>query len=267
MRNILPYLPLVLIGVLISSCNRDGCIDPTALNFDPNVENDDGSCVYLAENLNFSFNSRMGAQDLAFDTGVQSASGRMVRFTRAQMYLSGFTFNGPSGSYEVEDPYMVLRAGTEDYNLGYLPVGSYTGFSFNGGVDSASNHVDPATWPSSHALSADGPDHMHWSLDTGYVFFVLEGMVDTTAGMNGAVDAPFLFHVGMDANLVSMAFVTEVVSIAEGVTVEMEIDWLRLLDGTDMVGDQDSRITHTFDNEALSYIFVANVDDAFNLHP
>ena len=256
---------LMVASAALTSCNNDGCIDPTALNYDPNAESEDGSCVYVAQNLNFNFNSKLGAADFAYDTEAL-VNGRKVKFTRAQMYLSGFSFNGTSGEYKLTDPNLLLKADVSEYNLGYLPVGNYATFSFSAGVDSVSNHLDPATFASTSALSANNPDHMHWGWDPGYIFFVLEGMVDTTANKDGTANAPFIFHVGTDALRVDMAFVKQVSSVATGVTVEMDIDWLKLLDGTNMTGEVVTRSTHTMNNPSLAALMVSNVDEAFSLH-
>lgn len=261
------FLLFAAIGAMaISSCNKDGCIDPTALNYDANAENDDGSCVYLAQNLNFKFYHKLGTQDFIFNTEVQSESGRMVKFTRAQMYMSGVSFNGTGGNYTLTDPHLLVKADESDYNLGYLPEDSYSSFTLSAGVDSISNHLDPASFDGTSALSSNNPDHMHWGWDPGYIFYVIEGLVDTTAAMNGDVDAPFLFHVGMDMHRVDMAFVSNVNSVSEGVTVEMDIDWLTLLDGTNMTGDTDSRSTHTMNNPPLAVLMVSNIDEAISLH-
>lgn len=258
----------LLVGLAISfaSCNKDGCIDPTALNYDPNAESDDGSCVYLAQNLNFKFYNKLGTADFAFDTEVQTETGRRLKFTRAQMYLSGFAFNGSGGAYQLLDPHLLLKADVDDYNLGYLPVDTYTSFTFAAGVDTAANHSDPASFAATSALSSNNPDHMHWGWNSGYIFYVLEGMVDTTQNMTGNVDAPFIFHVGTDMHLVDLAFVSQVNSVAEGVTVEMDVDWLKLLSGTNMVGADSTRSTHTMNNSTLAALMVSNIDEAFSLH-
>ncbi len=258
-------LLLVAMAAGLSSCNKEGCIDPTALNYDPNAKADDGTCVYLAENLNLKFVSKLGTQDFAFNTEVVSSSGRKVKFTRAQMYLSGFTFNGGGGPYTLSDPHLLLKADVEDYNLGYLPVGTYSSFTFSAGVDSVSNHIDPATWPSTSALSSNNPDHIHWGWDPGFIFYVLEGEVDTSANMNGDVNAPFVFHVGTDIHRVDMAFAKQIESVAGGVTLEVDMDWLKLLDGTDMTQAIATRSTHTTNNPALAALMVSNIDEAFSI--
>ena len=40
------YLFILLIGGFLISCQQDGCTDPTATNYDPNADNNDGSCQY-----------------------------------------------------------------------------------------------------------------------------------------------------------------------------------------------------------------------------
>jgi hypothetical protein len=258
---------LVILGaVVFSSCNSDGCIDPTALNYDPNAKNDDGGCVYVTENLKMSFYSKLGTEDFAYNTVATTSNGRSVKFTRVQMYMSGLVFNGTSGQYEISDSHLLVKPDVLEYNLGYLPEGTYDNFSFSAGVDSVSNHMDPATFSSTSALSANNPDHMHWGWDPGYIFYVIEGEVDTSAAMNGPIDAPFIFHVGTDMHKVGMAFAQQVISVSEGTTVELDIDWLKLLDGTDMTGEVDSRSTHTMNNPPLAVLMVSNIDAAISLH-
>ena len=40
------YLFILLFGGFLISCQQDGCTDPTATNYDPNADNNDGSCQY-----------------------------------------------------------------------------------------------------------------------------------------------------------------------------------------------------------------------------
>lgn len=256
----------MLAAVAFGGCKKEGCTDQTALNYDSSFETDDGSCVYVVQNFNVSIHSKMGTQDFDYNTEVTTQSGRKVKFTRVQMYMGAFTFNGASGQTLVEDSYMLVKPEVTSYSAGYLPEGTYDTFSFMTGVDSISNHADPATFEATSALSSNNPDHMHWGWDPGYIFYVLEGDVDTSAGMNGIVDAPFIFHVGTDMHTVDLAFVQQVVSETESASIALEIDWLKLLDGTDMTGDTDTRSTHTMNNPPLAALMVSNIDEAISLH-
>jgi len=55
-ENIIKYLlfGLILIGALISSAiaQNEGCTDPNALNYNPDAENNDGSCIYAPTSYN-----------------------------------------------------------------------------------------------------------------------------------------------------------------------------------------------------------------------
>lgn len=45
-RNYILLLALAFITLTISSCNKEGCTDETATNYDPKAKKDDGSCEY-----------------------------------------------------------------------------------------------------------------------------------------------------------------------------------------------------------------------------
>jgi hypothetical protein len=44
----LQYLSVIALslGIAFTSCNRKGCTDPTAINYDPNAKKEDGSCAF-----------------------------------------------------------------------------------------------------------------------------------------------------------------------------------------------------------------------------
>ncbi|MFC2176447.1 MbnP family protein [Bacteroidota bacterium] len=266
MRNTFYYAFLGLVMLVSAACNKEGCTDSKALNYDPEVTKDDGSCVYLVQNLNFRFNAKLGTTDFAYNKELTTTSGRKVKVTKAQMYLSGFSFNGNGTNYTIADSYLLMTPEVSDYNVGYLPEATYDGFSFTAGVDSVANHTDPATWPGTSALSSNNPNHMHWGWNPGYIFFVLEGKVDTSAAKNGAVNAPFVFHVGTDMHRVKLPFAKQVQAKADGVTVELAVDWFELIKEMDMTEDLDSRITHVDDNPALAALFVSKLPSVFTVH-
>lgn len=258
-------LMTALIALGFSACNTDGCTDSAALNYDPNASSDDGSCVYVVDNLSIKFHSKMGTENFAFNTEVTSSSGRKVRFTRAQMYVSGFTFSGPDATVASTVQHLLLKTDQTEYNLGYLPDGTYSTIRFSGGVDSVSNHLDPASFPSNHALSANNPNHIHWGWDPGYIFYVVEGMVDTTETMSGPANAPFVFHVGGDSLRVDMAFAHTFNPFTNTDGLEINLDWLALLNGTNMTADVSTRSTHTTNNPELATLMASNIDAAFSM--
>ncbi len=47
----LQYPIVLFMALTIISCGKEGCKDPSALNYDPDAKKDDGSCEYLESSL------------------------------------------------------------------------------------------------------------------------------------------------------------------------------------------------------------------------
>jgi hypothetical protein len=78
-----------------------------------------------------------------------------------------------------------------------LPVGKYKGIRFRVGLDSLTNHGDPAKYTESHPLSTF--KNMHWTWKSGYKFTVMEGKVDASAtGGQMYPTTAFSYHTGTD---------------------------------------------------------------------
>lgn len=71
--------------------------------------------------------------------------------------------------------YFLVDGGTETVlDLGDMDVEVIEGIEFSIGVDSASNHLDPANYPEDHPLAYQDPS-MHWGWVSGYRFVAYEG--------------------------------------------------------------------------------------------
>lgn len=71
--------------------------------------------------------------------------------------------------------YFLVNGGTETVlDLGDMDVEVIEGIEFSIGVDSASNHLDPANYPEDHPLAYQDPS-MHWGWVSGYRFVAYEG--------------------------------------------------------------------------------------------
>lgn len=77
-----------------------------------------------------------------------------------------------------------------------LPVGKYKGIRFRVGLDSLTNHSDPAKYAENHSLSTF--KNMHWTWKSGYKFTVLEGKVDASATGGQQPTTAFSYHTGTD---------------------------------------------------------------------
>ena len=250
----------------ISGCQKEGCTDSTAINYDADAKKDDGTCVYdqsdTTSMVMLHAHAKMGAADFAYDTEVTNWEGRRMKFSLAQMYVSNFAFHKDAGGmHMVDDSYLLLKPETMMYEVGEIPNGHYHGMGFMVGVDSVANHSDPAGWPSEHALSSNNPDHAFWSWNSGYIFIKIEGMVDTTQAMNGDVNAPFVYHIGTDM-LAQDIMLMGHQDVDADITYNVNVDYLRLFEDIDLRENQDS---HTMNNMPAAQALVANVSDAISL--
>ncbi|MCB9235993.1 MAG: hypothetical protein H6581_30380 [Bacteroidia bacterium] len=242
-------------------CGKKGCMDPDSLNYDPDATKDDGSCEFNPE-IMAHFHSHFGADALTYNQNYTLSSGRKVNLSLAQFYVSGMKLTDGGSGYSFDDTYLLVKGDQTVYELGSADPGQYTGFTFDVGVDSAANHSDPSTYETSSALSPQSPS-MHWSWSSGYIFIKIEGMADTSAAGNGAVDYPFELHVGMDAMLrnVSLSQALDA-TLNNEVEIGMVIDWSQFFNGIDMT---TPFTTHTMDNMPVAMKVADNVSSAITL--
>ncbi len=258
------FFAIALVGATFAftGCQKDGCTDPDATNFDADATEDDGSCDYdTTSKVMLHFHPKLGTADFAYDTEVLNWEGRKMKFEVAQVYMSNFMFHNDAGMKMIDDSYILAIPGTMMYELGEVPNAHYHEFGFSVGVDSVANHSDPAAWPSEHALSSNNPNHAFWSWNSGYIFIKVEGMVDTTADMSATANAPFIYHIGMDALRTDLMF-TKHIDVDEDVTMTVEFDFLELFNNIDLRANQ---VSHTMNNMPAAMALKNNVPSAVTL--
>ncbi len=189
------------------------------------------------------------------------ASGRSFRLSDLRYYLSNFVLITENGTeVPIPDAIVLVRPDESDYELGMVPTGHYTGLRFDVGLDSLINHSDPTIYPADHPLAPQTPS-IHWSWSTGYIFFKLDGEVDTTLAANGSPTAPLLFHIGLDKlkRNVAITLHTDVKGDQEN-SLHVVFDLLRAFNGIDL---RTENKTHSMDNLTLATKFADNLSGAF----
>lgn len=132
--------------------------------------------ITAQKNVILEINHFLGENSFNFSQMDANNMDHNFEVTRLQYYLSEIAVIHDGGQETmIQDLYALVDAGElTSIDLGTVDVTSIEGISFHVGVDEANNHLDPASWPTDHALYPKFPS-MHWGWAAGYRFLVIEG--------------------------------------------------------------------------------------------
>lgn len=204
----------------------------------------------------------VGSNAADYTTTFTHTDGRKFTLSNLRYYLSNFVLIKDDGT-EVPIAGKVILASPDEHEweLGLIPSGHYSGMRFLVGLDSVTNHGDPTLYPANHPLAPQTPS-IHWSWNTGYIFMMVEGKVDTTLSATGTPNTDFYYHIGLDnlARTVSLSGAhVDVQSGAEN-SFHIAFDLLKALQGVDM---RTERGTHSMDNMMLAQKIADNWPNSF----
>jgi hypothetical protein len=143
--------------------------------------------------VTIEFKHMAGNEELVLDNQYyMTSSGTEVKIDRLDYYISFPEFvlkNGETVKCK-QDYYLISEGKSAKTITGAVDEPAEIEFlKFFVGVDSMHNHLDPSTYPSSHALAHQNPS-MHWGWVSGYIFHAFEGTAINTLG----VERGFVFH-------------------------------------------------------------------------
>ncbi len=157
-------------------------------------------------------------------------NGKQVRLFRAAFYIAEIELHKTDGSrLMLSDQYLLVDAAEpgREFDLGNWSVTDIEGVSLRIGVDSARNHLDPASYPADHPLAPQNPS-MHWGWVSGYRFMAVEGRIDNNA--DGVPEAAMEFH-NLGNQLYTTLFVPAQLTAEAGeLRLELVIEYARLFD-------------------------------------
>ena len=132
---------------------------------------------YAQNNVILNINHQLGTAPFSFGTGVQNNIGHDFNLSRLEYYLSKFTIVHDGGQeMHFDSLYILVKAASTPATIyfGTQNITIVEGIRFHLGVDSVTNHLDPAAYPADHPLSPQFPS-MHWGWAGGYRFVAFEG--------------------------------------------------------------------------------------------
>ncbi len=180
--------------------------------------------------------------------------------TRLDWLVSDLALQRKDGSWtEGRDWHGFLSAieGRLHVDADGVPAEDFRAIRFRVGVDAATNQGDPAHWPPEHALNP-GVNHLHWGWQGGYVFLALEGR---WPGSRKSATA-FSYHLAGVSEPMVVALPVEFRG-GGPITIRIEIDAAKLLDGVDPV--RDANATHSRPGDALAQRMERNAVTAFRV--
>ena len=266
MKKLIFIVPVLFALALLPGCTKkQGCSDPTALNYDAEVDEDDGSCIYESENFQLKFHHFAGTMAMAYDTEFTLSTGRKIKFTKAQMYVSGFEASSSSVDEEYDTHLLITAEDGASYPIGPLvSETSVTGITLAIGVDSAYNHLDPASFDAENPLSANQEHFGHWGWNPGYKFIIMEGMIDSTTAMNGTVSYPFIYHLGFEEAYKPFTIATDFTTDGSDELIELNVDWLAFFNDLDLPEENSSHMTSTA-QKLIGHMIIDSAPEAITL--
>lgn len=124
----------------------------------------------------FVMNHFLDSSPFQFDASATNNIGQQFDLDRVQYYISEIKLVHDGGQItDVPSTWLLVDAGSPvNKLLGNFSITNLEAIKFAVGVEAATNHLDPSTYPMTHPLAPQAPS-MHWGWTSGYRFAALEG--------------------------------------------------------------------------------------------
>lgn len=154
---------------LVVSCKKKAEENPKPIDTETGQPTKTGS-------FSMEFQTLVGTENLEYEKKYQNEKGEPYTVNIFQYYVSNIQLKKPDGSVtKIPDTYYLIKANIQDeITIDNVPEGTYSGISFDLGVDSLHN-VSGA-----QAGALDPANGMFWDWNSGYIFFMLEGTSDSS---------------------------------------------------------------------------------------
>jgi hypothetical protein len=215
--------------------------------------------------INLAYNYKVNNSDFAYNQ-VYTINGVAVKFTLAQMYISGINIEDDALRTEsFTDKYLLISPESGTKEIGLITnkdIHHLHHIRFNVGIDSITNNQTATEFAARTApdpLAAQSPS-MYFGNGNGYIFLRIDAMVDTDA--DGIPETAAEFHIGGDSYLKSYDFIAHNDLESGANTFQINFNIAKLFDGVDLSTEY---ITHTTDYPNIAEKLKLNLPAAFTL--
>ncbi len=182
--------------------------------------------------------TEIGVNDTAVD-----ASGRRIRLSVGEFYISSVTLHKADGSYiTLNKAYVLKQLDGEHYFVDSVAAGNYTYISFSVGIDATTNTNKPTSYPSTHPLAQQSPNMWFGTPEQGYIFMYIQGLTDTTATQTGLLNYPISYKTGTSAMLRNITMPAKPFTIAgnQATTIHLRADFGKALQGINFITNAEA---------------------------
>ena len=179
-------------------------------------------------NVTLNLNPLLGSYPFALNQVLSDTAGNYFAFTRLEYYISEIKLIHDGGQETpVTELFLLVNPSIKsDYDLGSFQITHLESIQFSLGVDSAHNHLDPATFPPGHPLAPQDPS-MQWGWTSGYRFLAVEGI---SGFSESSLPDIFQFHTIGDQNYRTVTLPLNIDAVNDQILIPVDADYLRLLD-------------------------------------
>lgn len=259
MKNILSTSLILILIVSLSCKKKNDAIDKTTPT---NTNGGNSTSDPKNSGLHWQFNHLFEGDSFSLNTDFTDGYGNLIQFSRATFYLSQpKLYTDSKTEISTYNDYFIVHHNTSTLFIDSMTnTATIDSISINIGVDGLKNHEDPSLYDLELPLAFQSPS-MHWGWTNGYLFIVIEGLVDTDN--DNVLDDSFAFHIGSDSFLSLLKSNSELGIVGNNSNlsyINLDINYDKLFTGIDLSGDN---VTHTMDNIPLANAFKNNIQSAF----
>lgn len=226
-----PYYTFIMVFVVgLFSCQKPGCTDSQAINYDDEATKDDNSCLY---DRNFFVEFRLKNNNNTFSKyDTLNFDNNRFRLEKLKFYLSNIHLDDKVSESNSKKVHLVDIDNPSSQSITLtVPEGSYNQLHFGLGLDQEQNNTTPANYEVDHPLGLN--QNTFWAMTpASYIFIMLEGKMDTSQTSNFY---PISYHLAHN-DLYQMTSFQKVINISSTSSNKLiiNINMSKLFDGVDL---------------------------------